>query len=424
MKTSTRILAVTLAGALSLGTAASVASAEGGATSTAQGTTAPTTTHVESSTAAPAPPTTVHHDQPSTPPPPPPNPTTAHETAPPVATTKASGAPTGLDRLIALVDTYIAQVEGSGIEPGLKARLLGRLREVRAKALAGKADTAALQPLLNDLNAALNHPNGDDLAPTTATTSTESHDGKPLPPAAPKAPLDQAAQAHLLDMAEAKVKASDLSDADKQVLLDAIAGLRTKLEAGPLTGEVLGETLGHIREALEENHPGGPETSGAPKTGSPHDRAADALAREIERIKHSDLPDDVKAKILASLASVKDDLGDAATAAKDIKDKLVEQQMKRIEEIRTKLAAAIDRELARADEAASVPGVDAAKLAQAKATLADAKDKLAMATTAADLKAVWMSVRDAHVLIKAARPASVTTVTTAPSTTEVPTTTA
>jgi hypothetical protein len=436
VRTTTRILAVTLAGALSLGTAASAASAEGGASTTAQSTTPPTTAHVESTTAASAPSTTVHHDQPATPPPPPPNPTTAHDTAPPVPTTKAAAGPTGLDRLIALVDTYIAQVEGSGIEAGLKARLLGRLQEVRAKAVAGKADTGALQSLINDLNAALNRPSGDASAPTTATTSTESHGGKPLPAPPANAPLDQAAQAHLLDLAEAKVNASDLSAADKQVLLDAIAGLRTKLEAGPLTGEVLGMTLGQIRDALEKNHPGGPDTSGAPKTGSPHDRAADALAREIERIKHSDLPDDVKAKIVASLTSAEDQLGDAATAAKDIKDKLVEHQMKRIEEIRTKLAAAIERELARADAAAGVPGVDVAKLAQAKATLGDAKDKLAMATTVADLKAVWLNVRDAHVLIKAARPASAAPTVppstvppttespeTVPSTTEVPSTT-
>ena len=427
MKRSTRLVAATLAGALSLAASATTASAEGAGTtsspateaSTAPPTAPPTTAHVAAST-APSTPTTVHHEQPTTPPPPPGTTTAPHESAPP--TTKAT-APSGLERLVALVDTFVAQVEGSNIEPGLKGRLLGRLREVRAKALTGKADTAAMQALINDIHAALNLPNGGGPS-TTVTASSEPHGGRPAPPTA-KSSLDVAGQVHLLDLAEAKVNASNLSDADKQVLLDAIGALRVQLASGPLTGEVLGQTLGHIREALEKNHPGS-DVSGAAKTGSPHDRAADALAREIERIKHSDLPDDVKAKIVASLTSAQDHLGDAAEAAKDIKDKLVEQQMKRIEEIRTKLGAAIDHELARADEVAAIAGSDAAKLADARAKLTDAKDKLAMATTAGDLKAVWLTLRAAHLEIRAARPnaSQATTLppTTIPSTTEVPTT--
>ena len=417
MKRPTRLVAATLVGALTLGSAATSAFAEGATTTAGP---APTT---HESTAAPAPtspppPTTAHQEHPPSSPPAPP-PTTAAKPA------------AGMSQLIALIDTFIGKVEAAPLEPGVKARLLGRLAEVRAKAVNGQADTAMLQAIINDIKAALNLPAepprtsgapkpGDGPNATTGTTTAEPGGDKGKGGA--KASLEQAAQLHLLDLVEAKVNASNLSDADKQLLLDAIAKLRADIAAGTLSGEALGRTLGQIREQLEQHHaPDG--TDGGPKTGSPRDRAADAIAKEIERIKASDLPDDVKAKIIASLTNAKDHLADAGEAAKDIKDELIAQQMKRIEEIRTKLAAAIEHEKGHADEVGAIPGSDAAKLDQARAQLSAASDQLALATTAADLKAVYLSVRAAHVLIRSAAPAGTATSTTAGATEGAPTTT-
>ena len=231
--------------------------------------------------------------------------------------------------------------------------------------------------------------------------------------------------ARLLDM-KASFAAGQLANpaAVKALAAEIIAALRLGEHAEDSTTTVAGATtVAEVEDAAEK-------AKDKEKAHAVHVRTTEVLQAQIDKITASDLPDDVKSKVVAALTEAKQSVADhvdAANVAKEIHDTLEQKRAARFAEMSNRLAAAADRVQAAIDRAAAKPGNETA-VADANAKLTSAREQLAAATTTADLKAVYQLLHDIHrSLPHVEAPAPSTTVepttTVAPSTTVEPTTT-
>jgi hypothetical protein len=314
----------------------------------------------------------------------------------------------------AFLNDLIARVSGQVSDPATRDALLARLRAALATfAGGGRVDDATMQALLRDVGAALGRRPGSDEhheatnAPSSSVTTAEPEHHEAPPTTANGG--TKAGVLRLLDAAAAKVQASSLDDATKNDLLARIGAVRAKVAAGtPLEKEELGQLLTSVRDAVEGD---GPEahapTSSSSSTPRPDAgrRAAEMLQRQIDKVQASDLPDDVKAKVLAALqdalAAVTSGGGGGAGApagTDDVRTALVAKKEAKLEELRNKLKAVLD-ELNGAVDAAAAKGLDPATAQSLKDALAKAGDALALATTAQDLRAVHTQLRDVRLAL-------------------------
>ena len=169
-----------------------------------------------------------------------------------------------------------------------------------------------------------------------------------------------------------------------------------------------------------------PESDGHGKgSGTPKDRALNALEREIERITKSDLPADVKTQLLAALNAAKDQLAsgsDAPGAAPDIRKVIEDHRAQRHAELVGKLTTLSDKIAQYIDRVAQQPGTEDA-VAAANAKLARAKALLTPDATPQDLRTAWQLLRQIRIDLKGlVHPEPTTTTTSTTSTTEAPTT--
>jgi hypothetical protein len=230
-------------------------------------------------------------------------------------------------------------------------------------------------------------------------------------------------------------------------LLDLKASFAAGQEASPaalqaLTGEVRA-ALGAVEDRDDETEASTSSSSTAPdndddaekekekdkkdkkeKGKHAHDRATEVLQAQIDKINASNLPDDLKAKIVAALTEAQQNVAshaDASDAAKEIHDSLEKRRADKFAKMQARLGRAADRVQAAIDRAAALPGNEAI-VADATAKLADAKAKVAAATTVAELKAAWSLMKDIRKsLPKVELEAPTTTVAEAPTTTVAPT---
>jgi hypothetical protein len=155
-----------------------------------------------------------------------------------------------------------------------------------------------------------------------------------------------------------------------------------------------------------------------------HARAAEALQAEIDKVNASNLPDDVKAKVVAALTEAQQSVAnhvDVVDAAKEVHDKLEKQRADKFAAMQARLGKAADRVQAAIDRAATLPGNETI-VADANAKLVDAKAKVAAATTVAELKAAWSLMRDIRKSLPHVElPEPTTTVVATPDTTAAPT---
>jgi hypothetical protein len=229
-------------------------------------------------------------------------------------------------------------------------------------------------------------------------------------------------------------------------LLDLKASFAAGQEASPaalqaLTGEVRA-ALGAVEDRDDENEASTSSSSIAPdndddaekedkdkdkdkkeKSKHAYDRATEVLQAQIDKINASNLPDDVKAKIVAALTEAQQNVAshaDASDAAKQIRDSLEQRRADKFAKMQARLGKAADRVQAAIDRAAALPGNEAI-VADANAKLVDAKAKVAAATTVAELKAAWSLMKDIRKsLPKVELEAPTTTVAAAPTTTVAP----
>ena len=156
-----------------------------------------------------------------------------------------------------------------------------------------------------------------------------------------------------------------------------------------------------------------------------HARAAEVLQAEIDKVNASNLPDDVKAKVVAALTEAQQNVAshvDVVDAVKEVHDTLEKQRADKFAAMQKRLAGAAERVQAAIDKAAATPGNEAL-IADANAKLVDARAKLAAATTTAELKAAWQLMRDIRKSLPHVElPEPTTTVATTPSTTVAATT--
>jgi hypothetical protein len=151
-----------------------------------------------------------------------------------------------------------------------------------------------------------------------------------------------------------------------------------------------------------------------------HARASEVLQAEIDKVNASNLPDDVKAKVVAALTEAQQNVAnhvDVVDAAKEVHDTLEKQRADKFAKMQARLGAAADRVQAAIDKAAATPGNEAI-VAAANAKLVDARAKVAAATTVAELRAAWQLMRDIRKSLPHVElPEPTTTVATTPSTT-------
>jgi hypothetical protein len=127
-----------------------------------------------------------------------------------------------------------------------------------------------------------------------------------------------------------------------------------------------------------------------------HAKATEVLQAEIDKINASNLPDDMKAKVVAALTEAQQNVAnhvDADDAVKEIHDTLEQRRADKFAKMQVRIGQAADRVQAAIDKAAALPGNEAI-VADANAKLVDAKAKVAAATTVAELKAAWSLMRD------------------------------
>jgi hypothetical protein len=298
---------------------------------------------------------------------------------------------------------------------------------------------------------------------TTSAKATEAHESEPessapkaLAPAAGAAGTtattvrksDDKAKAvrgsiEVIDTLIRRLKASKVDPAVRDGLVTRLLDMKASFAAGQLANPAALQTLaGEVRAALgtsdnEEGTtvPGGSTSSTTPdkeddddaaeegkkqKGKAVHAKATEVLQAEIDKINASNLPDDVKAKVVAALTEAQQNVArhvDVVDAAKEVHDTLEKQRADKFAKMQQRLAGAADRVQAAIDKAAATPGNEAI-VADANAKLVDARAKLAAATTTAELKAAWQLMRDVRKSLPHVElPEPSTTVATTPSTT-------
>jgi hypothetical protein len=240
-----------------------------------------------------------------------------------------------------------------------------------------------------------------------------------------------------------RLKASKVDPAVRDGLVTRLLDMKASFAAGQLANTAVLQTLAaEVRAALgpSENHdettvPGASTSSTTPekddddgaakerkkeKGKAVHARAAEVLQAEIDKVNASNLPDDVKAKVVAALTQAQQNIAghvDVVDAVKEVHDTLEKQRADKFAAMQKRLAGAADRVQAAIDKAAVTPGNEAI-VADANAKLVDARAKVAAATTVAELKAAWQLMRDIRKSLPHVElPEPSTTVATTPSTT-------
>jgi hypothetical protein len=270
-------------------------------------------------------------------------------------------------------------------------------------------------------------------ASTTATTVRKSDD---------KAKAARGS-IEVIDNLIRRLKASKVDPAVRDGLVTRLLDMKASFAAGQLANAAVLQTLaGEVRAALgpSENEegttvPGGSTSSTTPekdddsdaakeskkqKGKAVHARASEVLQAEIDKVNASNLPDDVKAKVVAALTQAQQNVAshvDVVDAVKEVHDTLEKQRADKFAAMQARLAGAADRVQAAIDKAAATPGNEAI-IADANAKLVDARAKLAAATTTAELKAAWQLMRDIRKSLPHVElPEPTTTVATTPATT-------
>jgi hypothetical protein len=266
-------------------------------------------------------------------------------------------------------------------------------------------------------------------AGTTATTVRRSDDKA-------KSARDSI---EVIDNLIRRLKASSVDPAVRDGLVARLLDMKASFAAGQLANPAALQALaGEVRGALGitaaeqgTTEQGGSTSSTTPekddegdakkqKGKAVHARAAEALQAEIAKVTASNLPDDVKAKVVAALTEAQQNVAshvDVVDAAKEVHDTLEKQRADKFAAMQQRLAGAADRVQAAIDKAAATPGNEAI-VADANAKLVDARAKVAAATTTADLKAAWQLMRDIRKSLPHVElPEPTTTVATTPSTT-------
>ena len=322
---------------------------------------------------------------------------------------------------VAFIEQWIARVQNSEIPAARKAELLARLNAFKAQAKVGPIDTGALQTVIRAITEALGRPLTTDAPrpsnPTTSvvrstTTHQDDHESEDHA-------KEVAALIALLDRATAKVNESTLPDADKAALLEKIAAVKAKLQSGtPLGKEELGKLMSTLRETLSKVIPPS-STSSTTHAERPHtgvEQAIAAIEAQIARMRASDLPDDVKAKVIEALSKALEQIRASKKPSGDdrgkVRDDLAARKAARLAEMVHKLSGLADRIDAKADSLAGLP--DSAPVIElAKANVAKAREQLSLASSTDDLKAIFGLLRDAkvalHQLEEAAENATSTT---------------
>jgi hypothetical protein len=240
-----------------------------------------------------------------------------------------------------------------------------------------------------------------------------------------------------------RLKASKVDPAVRDGLVTRLLDMKASFAAGQLANTAVLQTLAaEVRAALgpSENHdettvPGASTSSTTPekddddgaakerkkeKGKAVHARAAEVLQAEIDKVNASNLPDDVKAKVVAALTQAQQNVAshvDVVDAAKEVHDTLEKQRADKFAAMQKRLAGAADRVQAAIDKAAATPGNEAI-VADANAKLVDARAKVVAATTVAELRAAWHLMRDIRKSLPHVElPEPTTTVATTPSTT-------
>jgi hypothetical protein len=307
------------------------------------------------------------------------------------------------------------------------------------------------------------HPSSSTAGPASSSATTAANNaanGASTTAAKPASTVPSGDRARqevvtFLDAFVRKITASRLDAATKAALLARAVEIKDGVAAGtpPPKGSL--DALRHdadaALDALEPTpssssstpgaagkHSGsddGPETSevkhedakpDVAKGAHPRERAQASLQTNIDKVTASNLPDDVKAKVIAALTNAKehlqgvDDAADANHAADKVKEQIEKDKAARFSDMKVRMASVADRVKAAIDKASAVPGSDAA-IAAANAALADARIQLDAATTPAELRAVWQALR----VIRKGLPhlPEPTTTTSAPATTTAPATT-
>ncbi len=415
-------------------------------------TTTPTTpaTAGEPGAGTPAPPpTTTHATNPSEAPRPsepsttkPASPTPASPTAAPKpGTTQASSVPG--DRRVkvaaAIAEMVKAVTASAKLDAAVRDALLARLDAARVAAEAGRPlDNATMQALIRDVKAALGRGKGGDdhkdrKAATPTTSDDQATDTSEAEGSGDRHAPSQDGIVRLLDSAAAKVTASTLSDADKQALLGRIAAVKAKVDAGtPLGHEELGQLIGAVRAAVGgagghgDKHEGEhPEDAGK----KPVDKALAEIDRQIAKIQASNLPADVKAKIVAALDEAKAKIvAGAATAGTDggaaARTAIEDHRKAELDALSARLTAAADKIDAKLTTLAADPANDAL-VAASRAKLDQARELLTLSATPEDLRNAWHLLREVRQSLRVAEhpaaPESTTTTTTAPTVAPAPT---
>lgn len=327
---------------------------------------------------------------------------TAEPSEHPTTTTRRSG---GIE-VTGYLATLIGQIEGSNVDPGVKAALLARLRAARDTFVGGgTVDAPTMQALIGDVRNALGVASTGEKSKSEDSDESETETSKPT--------------TSRPTTSSEKREGSE----SKSGKGDRTAPPATGPDGAPLptSSSKKGEHADHAGHDTEADDETDDDTSTSTTlAGTPRGKAADSIAKEIERIKNSDLAPEVKHKVIALLTDARQHVEDDASTSDDgaeVRGRIEAERKARLQETAAKLAKMSIKIAAFVDkgEAAGVP-VDA--VAKARDQIAQADALIASATSADDLRAAWKLLREARIGIATLlEPPTTTTVAPAETTT-------
>ncbi|MGE0878163.1 MAG: hypothetical protein AB7L13_10830 [Acidimicrobiia bacterium] len=291
----------------------------------------------------------------------------------PTTTTRRSG---GIE-VTGYLATLIGQIEGSNVDPSVKAGLLARLRAARETFLGGGVvDAPTMQALIGDVRAALG------VAPTGEKEKSETESSRPT-------------------SSRPTTSSEKREDSEgKSPKSDRTAPPPTGADGAPLptSSSKKGERADRGEFGTEAESDADSSTS-TTLAGTPRGKAAESIAKEIERIKNSDLAPAVKDKVIALLTDARQHVEDDRSTSDDgaeVRARIEAERKARLQETAAKLAKMAVKIEAFVDRAEAV-GVPADAIAKARDQVAQANALIASATSADDLRAAWTLLREARI---------------------------
>ena len=300
-------------------------------------------------------------------------------------------------KVVDKLNREIGRLEAAPAGPAKDAALDG-LRAAAASATAGTADKATVKAAMDAAKQLLDAGNGEGgngeggngdgnggggtapgSDPTKAGPLAFPGDSGQEGPETAEGSHRDGNLGEVIARAQARLMASAVPEAEKTVLAAKLAQIADDFATGATTPDAVKAVIDEVRTALRAANP---------RTEVNSDECRTKLDNAIEAIQQADVPDDVKASLVAELTALRDSTTDQTAT-----DVLAQRMADRFDKMRIKIGAGADRIEQAIVEALANGSIDANAAATYSSALDAGRAAAALATTRDEMRTAWHDVK-------------------------------